>query len=167
MKNLKFLFLVFTIFASGQHKTIFAFEEKISKWQEEHKVPAIAVGIIEDGEVSYAKVFGEQRIGIPANNESIFTVASLTKPIFATIVLTLISKGELSLDEPLYKYHLDPDLTVDDYLKKLNARFVLSHQSGFVNWRNMSPSKKLKFNFGPGSQYFVFWRGLRIPSKSY
>ncbi len=166
MKNLKFLFLVFTIYACGQHKNTYTFEEELPKWQKEYKVPAVAVGIIEDGKVSYSKVFGEQRIGIPANDESIFTVASLTKPIFATVVLKLVSQGRLSLDESLYKYHLDPDLKVDDNLKKLNARFVLSHQSGFVNWRNMSPSKKLQFNFEPGSQYLYSGEGYEYLRKA-
>lgn len=166
MKNLKFLFLILTVSTYGQYKTTDVFEKQLPKWQEEHKVPAVAIGIIEDGEVAYTRVFGEQRIGVPASDESIFTVASLTKPIFATVALNLVSKGELSLDEPLYKYHLDPDLSIDDNLKKLNARFVLSHQSGFVNWRNMSPSKKLQFNFEPGSQYLYSGEGYEYLRKA-
>ncbi|GMN06156.1 hypothetical protein MTsPCn5_15450 [Croceitalea sp. MTPC5] len=166
MRNLKFLFLILTVCAFGQGGTTSDFEEKLPKWQEEHKVPAVAIGIIENGKVTYTKVFGEQRIGLPANNQSIFTVASLTKPIFATVVLNLVSQGKLSLDEPLYKYHLDPDLKVDDNLKKLSARFALSHQSGFVNWRNMSPSKKLKFNFEPGSQYLYSGEGYEYLRKA-
>ncbi len=113
MKKLKFLFLIITMYAQAQNSAIGTLEKQIPKWQEEHKVPAVAIGVIEEGEVSYTKVFGEQRIGVPANAKSIFTVASLTKPIFATVVLKLISQGELSLDEPLYKYHLDPDLKVN------------------------------------------------------
>ncbi len=166
MKKLKFLFLIITMYAQAQNSAIGTLEKHIPKWQEEHKVPAVAIGVIEEGKVSYTKVFGEQRIGIPANAKSIFTVASLTKPIFATVVLKLISQGELSLDEPLYKYHLDPDLKVDGNLKKLNARFVLSHQSGFVNWRNMSPSKKLEFNFEPGSQYLYSGEGYEYLRKA-
>ncbi len=166
MKNLKFLFLIITIYSYGQEKSIYKFEQELPKWQEQYKVPAVAIGIIENGDVSYTKVFGEQRIGIPASDESIFTVASLTKPIFSIVALNLISNGRLSLDEPLYEYHLDPDLEVDDNLRKLNARFVLSHQSGFVNWRNMSPSKKLGFNFEPGSQYLYSGEGYEYLRKA-
>ncbi|WP_298545634.1 serine hydrolase [uncultured Aquimarina sp.] len=166
MRILSYLFLLFTICSFGQKEVSFDFEKTLPTWQQEYKVPAVAVGIIKNGKVSYAKVFGEQRIGVPANHKSIFTVASLTKPIFATVALHIISQGDLSLDEPLYKYHLDPDLKVDTHLKKLNARFVLSHQSGFVNWRNMSPSKKLAFNFEPGSQYLYSGEGYEYLRKA-
>jgi len=166
MKSVKFLLLVFTVYAFGQNTTIRELEKHIPKWQVEHKVPAVAVGIIEDGKVRYTQVFGERRIGRPVKAESYFTVASLTKPIFATVVLNWVAQGEISLDEPLYPYHLDPDLKIDDNLKKLNARFVLSHQSGFVNWRNMSPSKKLQFNFEPGSQYLYSGEGYEYLRKA-
>ncbi|KAA1244964.1 serine hydrolase [Aquimarina sp. RZ0] len=166
MRIPSYLFLLFTICSFGQKEISFDLEKILPTWQQEYKVPAVAVGIIKNGKVSYAKVFGEQRIGVPANRESIFTVASLTKPIFATVVLNIISQGDLSLDEPLYKYHLDPDLKVDTNLKKLNARFVLSHQSGFVNWRNMTLSKKLAFNFEPGSQYLYSGEGYEYLRKA-
>ncbi len=159
MRKLKWLFVFLTVYTFAQNETKYTFEKMLPEWQEEHKVPAVAIGIIEDGELSYAKVFGEQRIGVPASTKTLFTVASLTKPIFSTVVLNLVSQGKLTLDEALYQYHIDPDLDVDDNLKKLNSRFVLSHQSGFVNWRNMSPSKKLAFNFEPGSQYLYSGEG--------
>lgn len=166
MKSLKFLLAITTIYVHGQTKTIEVLERTIPKWLKEHKVPAVAIGVIEDGQVAYTKVFGEQRNGVPAGNETIFTVASLTKPIFSLVVLHLIENGELQLDEPLYKYHIDPDLTVNKSLKKLNARYVLSHQSGFVNWRNMSPSKKLEFKFEPGSRYLYSGEGFEFLRKA-
>ncbi|WP_394746857.1 serine hydrolase domain-containing protein [Spongiimicrobium salis] len=166
MKNLKFVLLFLTLYAQGQKNTISNLEKSIPKWQVEHNVPAVAVGIIEDGQVSYTKVFGEQRKGRGASDATIFTVASLTKPIFSIVALNLIEKGKLQLDEPLYKYHIDPDLTVNENLKKLNARYVLSHQSGFVNWRNMSPTKKLEFNFEPGSQYLYSGEGFEFLRKA-
>ncbi len=166
MKSLKFLLLVVTIYTQAQNKAIYELEKLIPKWQMEHKVPAVAVGLIESGKVIYAKAFGDQRNGIPATDQTIFTVASLTKPIFTMVVLNLIENGELSLEEPLYNYHIDPDLTVNKNLKKLNARYVLSHQSGFVNWRNMSPTKKLAFNFEPGSRYLYSGEGFEYLRKA-
>lgn len=166
MKYLKFLLLLMTVYGYGQNKAVDELEKRIPKWLEEHKVPAVAVGIIEDGSAIYTKVFGEQRTGIPATDQTIFTVASLTKPIFTMVALNVMEQGKLSLDEPLYTYHMDPDLTIDQNLKKLNARYVLSHQSGFVNWRNMSPTKKLAFNFEPGSQYLYSGEGFEYLRKA-
>jgi CubicO group peptidase (beta-lactamase class C family) len=163
---MKYIFLIFTTVLLGQNNTKPEFEKMLSKWQQEHNVPAVGIGIIENGKVFYAKVFGEQRKGVPASDGTLFTVASLTKPIFAITMLKLIDKGELTLDEPLYTHHLDPDLTVDNNLKRLNARYALSHQSGFVNWRNMSPTKKLTFNFEPGSQYLYSGEGYEYLRKA-
>ena len=163
---MKYILLLFASAVFAQNSLKPEFENELPQWQKEHKIPAVGVGIIEDGKVVYAKVFGEQRKGIPATDKTIFTVASLTKPIFAITMLKLIDEGKLSLDEPLYKYHLDPDLKVDSNLKKLNARYVLSHQSGFVNWRNMSPTKKLSFNFEPGSQYLYSGEGYEYLRKA-
>ncbi len=154
------LFICISIFSIyAQQKTIYEFEKMMPQWQKQYNVPAVGIGIIEDGQVIYTNVFGEQKTGIPANDQTIFTVASLTKPIFAMVALNLVEKGDLQLDESISAYHIDPDVKEDKRLTKLNARFVLSHQSGFVNWRNMSPSKKLEFNFTPGDQYLYSGEG--------
>ena len=169
MKSIVSLFVLILCLQSniyGQKTPSYEFEKSLPAWQQEDNVPAVAVGIIENGQMVYSKVFGEQRKGIPASEQTLFTVASLTKPIFATTALHLIEKNVLGLDEPLYRYHIDPDLKEDQHLKKLTARFVLSHQSGFVNWRNMSPSKKLKFNFEPGSQYLYSGEGYEYLRKA-
>ena len=166
MKSIKFLLAIITIYVHGQNNAIEVLESSIPKWQEEYKVPAVALAIIEDGQVLYTNTFGEQRKGVPASRKTIFTVASLTKPIFSMVALNLIGNGELLLDEPLYRYHMDPDLEEDENLKSLNARNILSHQSGFVNWRNMSPSKKLEFKFKPGSQYLYSGEGFEYLRKA-
>ena len=118
-----------------------------------HHVPALAIGVIENGKISKLDVFGERREGKPAGRDTIFKVASLTKPIVTFITLKLIDEGKLELDEPLYHYWIDPDLVNDERYKLLTARNILTHQTGFDNWRWANPTKKLRFNFNPGSQH--------------
>jgi CubicO group peptidase (beta-lactamase class C family) len=55
------------------------------------------------------------------------------------------------LDEPLYHYWIDPDVKDDSNSLKITTRHVLSHQTGFVNWRWLHPTKKLAFDFEPGT----------------
>lgn len=70
---------------------------------------------------------------------AVFQAASLSKPVFAYIVMKLYENGELDLDKPLYEY-TDIDRFVDkEMAKKLTARIVLSHRSGLPNW-----SKKVR-----------------------
>lgn len=126
---------------------------EMEKWLSENQVPTLGIGIIEDGKLQRASVFGELRKGVSAPVNTIFNVASLTKPITAIVTLKLISAGKWNLDEPLYKYWVDPDVAKDHNRKILTTRHILSHQSGFSNWRGNNKDGKLHFEFKPGTQY--------------
>jgi CubicO group peptidase (beta-lactamase class C family) len=49
------------------------------------------------------KVFGEISKGVVAPYNTIFNVASLTKPVTAIVALKLVSLGKWNLDEPIFK----------------------------------------------------------------
>ena len=127
-------------------------QEKIPIWLSENDVPAAGIGIIENGKIKYVKVFGELEKGVPAPDDAIFNVASITKTITTMLTLTLVEKGQWDLDEPLYKYWVDPDVADDPLHKLLTTRHVLTHQTGLPNWRRETKGK-LKFNFPPGTKY--------------
>ena len=57
-------------------------QETIQKWLAENKVPAVGIGIIENGELQYEKVFGELKKGVPAPDNTIFGVASMTSRLW-------------------------------------------------------------------------------------
>jgi len=67
------------------------------------------------------------------------------------LTLKLVETGQWDLDEPLAHYWIDPDIANDPYLMKLTTRLVLSHQTGFPNWRSDNGGTKLKFKFEPGT----------------
>lgn len=92
-------------------------------------------------------VVGDKEEGRPANLATLFNVASLTKPVFAQAVLALVDRGEFDLDESLSPHWIDPDVADDPRNRSLTARWVLSHQTGFPNWRD---GRKLQFAFTPG-----------------
>ncbi len=129
------------------------FQEKLPLWMTENHVPTVGIAVIEKGKLKLTKVFGELQKGTIAPKETLFDVCSLTKPIAAMTVLRLVSAGKWDLDEPLFHYWIDNDVKDDMRLKKLTTRFVLSHQTGFPNWRWNTPSKKLSFSFEPGTKY--------------
>ena len=143
-------------------------KEKVKSLMTEYNVPAVGVGIIEDNEIKVT-VFGELKQGLPAPENTIFSVASLTKPVFTMFVLKLVEEGELHLNEPLSKYWVDPEIKNHPYSRKLNTRHILSHQSGFSNWRRQNKDGKLAFNFEPGTGYQYSGEGfeyLRIALES-
>lgn len=142
------------------------FEEEMKQLLIQENVPALGLGIIEDGRLKQVLVTGNIDKGVPASYNSIFKVASLTKPVTALVTLKLISAGKLSLDEPLDKYWVDPDLKNDSRVKKLTARIILSHQTGFPNWRYLTKSKKLTFEFEPGTKFQYSGEGFEYLRKA-
>ncbi len=146
-------------FEEGFNKSNF---EVLETWLKENKIPILGLGLINKGKLQEIKVLGDLLSGEKASYNTIFNVASLTKPVTAIVALKLVSQGKWDLDEPIYKYWTDPDLENDPRSKLLTTRHILSHQTGFSNWRN----KKLKFEFIPGEQYQYSGEGFEYLRKA-
>ncbi|MEO7977835.1 serine hydrolase [Flavobacterium sp.] len=151
---------------AGTKTDIFDNEEEIEKWLTQNNIPTLGIGIITNGKLKEIKVFGELKKGVAAPYNTIWNVASLTKPITAIVALKLVSQGKWDLDEPLDKYWIDPDIANDPNHKLLITRIILSHQTGFPNWRFMNESKKLDFKFKPGTQYSYSGEGMEYLRKA-
>lgn len=142
------------------------FENEIKQLLVTEKVPVLGLGVIENGRLKNIQVFSSDDKNIPTSYNSIFKVASLTKPVTALVTLKLISAGKLGLDEQLDKYWKDPDLKNDKRTKKLTPRIILSHQTGFPNWRYLTQSKKLSFEFEPGTKFQYSGEGFEYLRKA-
>ncbi|HEY9167842.1 MAG TPA: serine hydrolase domain-containing protein [Candidatus Kryptonia bacterium] len=134
-------------------KVNLGFTDKVNGWLAENSVPAAGIGVIENGKIKYVKVFGELRKGVPAPDNAIFNVASVTKTVVTMLTLRLVESGQWDLDQPLSDYWVDPDIANDSMLAKLTTRLVLTHETGFPNWRRERPDGKLAFEFQPGTKY--------------
>jgi CubicO group peptidase (beta-lactamase class C family) len=134
---------------SGLQRTL---DKKIQRWQKVFDDVSIAIAYIENGRVSWISISGNQiPEGPPANDKTLYSVASLTKPITAETILRLVSDRKLSLDEPIFPYWTDPDVKDNPWNKLLTARLCLSHQTGFPNWRYQTKNV-LGFQFEPGTK---------------
>ncbi len=138
----------------------------IEQWIKENHVPALGIGIITDNELKQIRMYGELKKGTPAPYNAIFNVASLTKPIVSLLTLKLVSSGSWNLDEPLSNYWIDPDIANDPRHKKLTTRLVLSHQTGFKNWRYLNADGKLSFDVDPGNRFGYSGEGFEYLRKS-
>ncbi len=129
---------------------VFENTESIEAWMQKRKVPILGVATIKNNKLNSVNVYGKLAHGEVAPENTIFNVASLTKPVVSMLTLNLVNKGLWDLDEPLHKYWTDPDVADHAYSKLLTTRHVLSHQTGFPNWRRENP---LQFQFKPGTKY--------------
>jgi CubicO group peptidase (beta-lactamase class C family) len=125
----------------------------VSRWLEEKHVPALGIGYIEDGKVSWIKLYGTLRTGVSATENAVFNVASITKTITTMVTLNLVNSGKWQLDGLVARYWTDPDVRDDPRSGKLTTRDILTHRTGFPNWRWDLPEKKLAFQFDPGTKY--------------
>ncbi len=155
LRSLFFFYTLTLMSQSSEHK-------KMTQWLKENNIPVLALGIIENAELKTIEVLGNLSNNKKAPYNTIFNVASITKPITAIVTLKLVSQGKWALDEPLYNYWIDPDIKNNSNTKLLTTRYVLSHQTGFPNWRD----GKLNFQFTPGTKYQYSGEGFEYLRKS-
>lgn len=127
------------------------FGPEIQRLLAEQHVPSVSVARIARGRIAWAGAWGEQSAGVPATRDTLYNIASLTKPISAETVLRAAARARLSLDEPMAAYWLDPDIVNDPRHRLLTARFALTHRTGFPNWR-FETRDRLVFQRDPGTQ---------------
>lgn len=127
----------------------------IQQYQKYDDIPGVSLAIIKDGKLIYAKTYGVRNTFTkqPVDSNTVFEAASITKPVFAFAVQRLAERGVINLDTPLYKYLPYPDIAYDDRYKLITARHVLTHGTGFPNWRSMNDDGKLDLKFTPGTKF--------------
>jgi CubicO group peptidase (beta-lactamase class C family) len=140
--------------------TIAALEQQVPVLLKEAMVPGASVALIGAGKTYWVHGFGVKnaKSGEPVLEETIFEAASLSKPVFAYGVLKLVDQGKLDLDVPLSKYLPKPYIDGDPRLDKITARYVLSHRTGFPNWR--SDGNALTIHFTPGERFSYSGEGF-------
>ena len=68
---------------------------------ESGRVGGVAVAVTQNGKTVYQDCFGDERIGIHVSENTLFRMASMTKPITAAAILMLVDRGMLELDTPI------------------------------------------------------------------
>src|SRR5215218_10040872 len=89
-----FIFLLFLFSGIASNAQTVDTDDAIQKLLGENKILALGLGVIKGGKLTQVKVFGELKKGEAAPFDTIFNVASLTKPIVAMTALKLASTGK-------------------------------------------------------------------------
>ena len=143
-----------------------AVEQELQDILDKHRIVTAGLGILVDGKLAWALYHGDASPGVPANAATRFNVASITKTVTAETALRLVDAGELDLDEPLGAYWVDPDIAGDPRLQSLTARTVLTHTTGFPNWRFFRSDGKLAFARAPGEAYGYSGEGFEYLARA-
>ncbi|MEM1264157.1 MAG: serine hydrolase [Pseudomonadota bacterium] len=131
------------------------FDDAVAALMEHFDVPGVSLALVKDGKLAHYRTYGTRNAfsAEPIEANTLFEAASITKPVFAFAVNRLAERGVIDLDRPLHEYLVFDDIAHDDRYKKITARHVLSHQTGFPNWRWMNNDGQLDIKFYPGIQY--------------
>lgn len=139
-------------------------------------VEGLALAVIDRGQVRSVRTWGRRNVdrNLPLTPQTVMYGASLTKTAFAYMLLQLVDEGRLDLDaplpallpRPLPAYDSRPydfsDLAGDERWRRLTPRILLTHASGFANFRWVEPDRRLRFHFDPGTRYGYSAEGYYI-----
>ena len=119
-------------------------------------IPGLSIAFINEGKVVFSDHIGYANIETrrKLDQNSIFEAASLSKPVFAYMIMKLSERGAIELTRPLHFYLPEPSMELDQRYKNVNAIHVLGHSTGFPNWRWFDkPPDSL--NIEKGSFYMI------------
>ena len=113
----------------------------IDDWTVPQGAPGTALAVWHDGSVVGERYVGDATSGVPVTAETMFPLASVTKPVVAAAALSLVERGDVSLDESVARivpeFRAGPDAStpsVDLDLERLRqtvtVRQLLCHVSG-------------------------------------
>lgn len=108
------------------------FDEWIEQNRKAWQIPGMSVGIVKDGELIYAKGFGEKKLGSGqmVDENTIFSIASASKNITAAALGVLVDEGKINWDDKITQHipwfqMKDPWVT-----QELTIKDALTHRSG-------------------------------------
>jgi len=124
--------------ASEEKQRLARFEKQIDELRGRLRIPGMSAVIIKDQKVAWAKGFGfaDTESRVPATPDTVYHIASFTKPFAATLVMQLVEQEKLDLDEPVSHYSSD---FKDDSVR---IKHLLSHTS------NGTPGERFEYDGG-------------------
>ncbi len=112
------------------------FEQKLEKLFQESGVPGAAVGVIQDGKITYSKAFGFADVEkkTPLSADMAFEIGSLSKQFTAVGILMLVQEKKLDLKDPISKHV--PDLP--ESWRPATIEQTLHHMSGIPDYEEIA-----------------------------
>ena len=113
-------------------------EQAMPRWD----VPGLAIAVVQNGNVIHTRGYGVRCVGEDArvDAETVFPIASCTKPFAAAAIARLIDKGTLQWDDPISQHLPTLQLFDKDLTATVTIRQALSHRTGLPTanmlWRN-------------------------------
>lgn len=145
----------------------------IKSFKEAQHIPGMAVAIVEHDQIVWMKGFGYADIEnhIAATPDTIWRLASISKPISAVAVMQLVENHIVNIDRPIWDYI--PWYPRKDY--NVTTRNLLTHTSGIRHYKDAEADSNQHFDtvqdgskiFGIDQEPLQFKPGTKYLYSSY
>ncbi|PSR56226.1 hypothetical protein AHMF7605_23335 [Adhaeribacter arboris] len=150
--------------------------QALENLMQQYQVPGLSVAIVKNEKLVFAKGYGyaNKETLQPVGTESIFRIASISKPITAVAILKLVQDGKLNLSDKVFGA---AGVLKNDYgsvpmgsnLEAITVKNLLEHKSGWTNQPTDPMTANLNFSqqevitdmvqnrplsYSPGSTYY-------------
>jgi CubicO group peptidase (beta-lactamase class C family) len=113
--------------------------EKIVRLIDDKKVPSLSLAVVKNGEIIWEEAFGLANLEkkTRATPETLYPIASVTKPFTATALMILVERGLVDLDKPANAYLGKAKLRAfEGDASDATVRRILHHTSGLPMYWN-------------------------------
>ena len=113
------------------------FDEALLELMDKYDIPGGAVAVVKDGRLVLARGYGVGDVdsGEPVQPDSLFRIASISKPITAVAILWLVESGDLDLDDRAFDILNDYEALerddADPRIREVTVRQLLQHSGGW------------------------------------
>ena len=118
----------------AQKAPLAGFDAYVTKAMQDWKVPGLAMVIVKDDSVIFAKGYGTRTMGSlqPVDEHTIFAIGSASKAFTATLVAMYVDEAKMRWDAPATEY-LPAFELYDPYVaREITIRDLLTHRSGLA-----------------------------------
>ncbi len=139
------LWLLLLAGCASNGSRVATFEREADQFRRTLQIPGMSAAIVQNQKVVWTRGFGYADLEnkVPATPDTLYHIASVTKTFGSTLVMQLVEKGQVRLDEPIAPY--TPSTysgTITD--ERVQIRHILSHTSAGT------PGEKFEYD---GSRY--------------
>lgn len=125
-------------------KKLRAFDDMMSDFLQKHRAPGAALAVTRNSRLMYARGFGLADVDneIPVQPDSLFRIASISKPVTAVAVMQLAEKSRFGLDDRIFQKLPATEWLPekhDQRLHDITIRHLLQHRAGWDREKSFDP----------------------------
>jgi len=168
-----FVAVAFAPWATAQNRlpTGAAIDSYLTSVVRDTRIPGIVALVVDADGIVYTGAFGRQNVaaGVPMAADSIFRIASMTKPVTSVAVMMLVQEGDIGLDDPVSQYlpafedlqvienfnAADKSYTTRPASTPMTVRHLLTHTSG-LGYAFSNPTLAALVGSDPGASVTRF-----------